>query len=92
MPRDEEQMARRFTSLPGIGRCTVVLEGLDIERRKRARLVFQVETGRVYFVSPAAGGGPTPVTSWPTAELLDRLSTFTWWLPLGPVLDESDEG
>ena len=85
-------MARRFTTLPGIGRCTVVLEGVDDVRRQRARLVFQIETGRVYLVtSPGPASTPTPVTGLPTFELLDRLGMFTWWLPLGPVGDESDD-
>ena len=85
-------MARRFTTFPGIGRCTVVLEGVDEERRQRARLVFQVETGRVYLVTThGTTSAPTPVTHVPTFELLDRLGTFTWWLPLGPVGDESGD-
>lgn len=85
-------MARRFTTLPGIGRCTIVLEGVDDDRRQRARLVFQVNTGRVYLVTASgAGASPSPVTACPTRELLDRLAMFTWWLPLGPVGDESDD-
>jgi hypothetical protein len=84
-------MARRFTTLPGIGRCTIVLEGVDDDRRQRARLVFQVNTGRVYFVTASGSAtSPAPVTACPTIELLDRLAMFTWWLPLGPVGDESD--
>lgn len=86
-------MARRFTTLPGIGRCTVVLEGVDEEQRKRARLVFQVDTGRVYLVTtPSGKNGPAPVTDCPTLELLGRLSVFSWWLPLGPVINESEDG
>jgi hypothetical protein len=85
-------MARRFTTLPGIGRCTIVLEGVDDNRRQRARLVFQVETGRVYLVtSPGAASKPMPVTTCPTFDLLDHLGMFSWWLPLGPVGDDSDD-
>ena len=84
-------MARRYTTVPGIGRCTVVLEGIDSEQRRRARLVFQVETRRVYLVTMPASHAPAPVSQYPTDELLDRLRVFTWWLPLGPVLDDDDE-
>jgi hypothetical protein len=85
-------MARRYTSVPGIGRCSIVLEGHDEEQQRRARLVFQIETGRVFLVTtPASSVNATPVTQYPTSELLDHLSAFTWWLPLGPVLAEGDE-
>ncbi len=85
-------MARRFTSVPGIGRCTVVLEGVNPDRRQRVRLVSQTETRRVYLVStPASAFPPDPVTGYPTVQLLERLQEFDWWLPLGPVLDENDE-
>lgn len=85
-------MARRFTTLPGIGRCTIVLEGHDEEQRKRARLVSQVDTGRVYLVTnPTGRNGPAPVTERSTHELLSALSAFTWWIPLGPAIDESEE-
>jgi hypothetical protein len=85
-------MARRFTTLPGIGRCTVVLEGIDGDRRQRARVVFQVATGRVFVITtPATQACVTPVTRYPTHELLEILGAFEWWLPLGPVFDESDD-
>jgi len=84
-------MARRYTTVPGIGRCTVVLEGIDAEQRQRARLVFQVDTQRVYLVTIPAHTAPAAVSDYPTGELLDRLRVFTWWLPLGPVLDENDD-
>ncbi|CAN5629593.1 hypothetical protein BH09CHL1_BH09CHL1_03960 [soil metagenome] len=82
-------MARRFTTISGLGRCTVILEGSNGESRQRVRLAHHVDTGLVYFVHTAGSKSAfSHVTGWPTMALLEKLDHFEWWIPLGSV----DEG
>lgn len=83
-------MARRYTTISGLGRCTVILEGTNGQSRQRVRLAHQVETGRVYFVHTAGNKSAfSHVTGWPTMLLLAKLDSFDWWIPLSSV-EEGD--
>ena len=84
-------MARRYTNISGLGRCTVILEGTDGKSRHRVRLAHQVESGQIYFVHSAGNKSAfSHVTGWPTMQLLAKLDSFDWWIPLS--LPEETDG
>lgn len=85
-------MARRYTRLPGIGRCTVRLDGFDARGRLHAWIYQAVETNRVYLVKRAGRRLETwAVTDRPTAELLEAMSDFHWQISIGSPLDPDDQ-
>lgn len=84
-------MARRFTTISGLGRCTIILEGTNGQSRQRVRLAHHTESGKVYFVHTAGSKSAfSHVTGWPTMQLLAKLDTFDWWIPLTLVEEDND--
>jgi len=79
-------MARRYTSISGLGRCSVILEGSNGHSRQRVRLAQHLDSGSVFFVHSAGSRNAfSHVTGWPTMLLLAKLDQFDWWIPLGSV-------
>lgn len=86
-------MARRYTTISGLGRCSVILEGSNGHSRQRVRLAQHLDSSAVFFVhSVGSRNAFSHVTGWPTMLLLAKLDQFDWWIPLGSVeASESDQ-
>jgi hypothetical protein len=75
-------MARRFARISTLGQCAVILDGVAYDPPRRARLVQQIATGRVFLVALADQETHLmSVTELPTNALLDHLAEYTWQAP-----------
>lgn len=86
-------MARRFARISTLGQCAVILDGVAYDPPRRARLVQQVETARIFLVGHNEQGAHfLPVTELPTGALLDALDEYTWQAPFWLSDDDAPDG
>ena len=85
-------MARRFARISTLGQCAVILDGVAYDPPRRARLVQQTASGRVFLVThDDQGTSVLQVTELPPGALLDRLAAYTWQAPFWLSDDETPE-